>query len=82
MIFKVLFSSENVWNFIDLKNAAERVALTEEKLDRFLAYGDVHRYADVDGVGRVNLVASLLHLEKRIVEEFLRHLMRTDDGNY
>uniref|UniRef100_A0A1I7VFW5 Ubiquitin-like domain-containing protein n=1 Tax=Loa loa TaxID=7209 RepID=A0A1I7VFW5_LOALO len=63
----------------DLKNAAERVALAEEKLDRFLAYSDVHRYADVDGVGRIDLVASLLRLEKRIVEEFLRHLMRTDD---
>uniref|UniRef100_A0A8R1TT49 Ubiquitin-like domain-containing protein n=1 Tax=Onchocerca volvulus TaxID=6282 RepID=A0A8R1TT49_ONCVO len=63
----------------DLKNAAERVALAEEKLDRFLAYSDVHRYADVDGVGRVDLVASVLRLEKRIVEEFLRHLMRTDD---
>ncbi|CAG9538151.1 unnamed protein product [Cercopithifilaria johnstoni] len=63
----------------DLKNAAERVALAEEKLDRFLAYSDVHRYADVDGVGRIDLVASVLRLEKRIVEEFLRHLMRTDD---
>uniref|UniRef100_A0AAF5RTH2 Ubiquitin-like domain-containing protein n=1 Tax=Wuchereria bancrofti TaxID=6293 RepID=A0AAF5RTH2_WUCBA len=63
----------------DLKNAAERVALAKEKLDRFLAYSDVHRYADVDGVGRVDLVASVLRLEKRIVEEFLRHLMRTDD---
>uniref|UniRef100_A0A915Q5Y2 Ubiquitin-like domain-containing protein n=1 Tax=Setaria digitata TaxID=48799 RepID=A0A915Q5Y2_9BILA len=63
----------------DLRNAAERVALAEEKLDRFLAYSDVHRYADVDGVGRVDLVASVLRLEKRIVEEFLRHLMRTDD---
>uniref|UniRef100_A0A0R3S3R1 Calmodulin n=1 Tax=Elaeophora elaphi TaxID=1147741 RepID=A0A0R3S3R1_9BILA len=66
----------------DLKNAAERVALAEEKLDRFLAYSDVHRYADVDGVGRVDLVASVLRLEKRIIEEFLRHLMRTDDGKY
>lgn len=72
--------SERCWNFIDLKNAAERVALAEEKLDRFLAYSDVHRYADVDGVGRIDLVASVLRLEKRVVEEFLRHLMRTDDG--
>ncbi|KAM3725084.1 Large proline-rich protein [Dirofilaria immitis] len=79
------FLIENVFNDNcrpsdeDLKNAAERVALAEEKLDRFLAYSDVHRYADVDGVGRVDLVASVLRLEKRIVEEFLRHLMRTDD---
>ncbi|VDN17121.1 unnamed protein product [Gongylonema pulchrum] len=81
------FVIENVFNDNchpsdeDIANATERVALAESELDRFFAFEDVHRFVHVDGVGRVDIIGSVMRLERRVVNEFLHHLLRTDDGN-
>lgn len=79
------FIIENVFNDNsrpseeDINSAAERVTLAESELDRFLSYDDVHRYADVAGVGKVDLVASVLRVEKRSITQLLHTFLQRDE---
>ncbi|KHN82566.1 Large proline-rich protein BAG6 [Toxocara canis] len=80
------FIIENVFNDNsrpseeDIENAAERVILAESALERFLSYDDVHRFVEVDGIGRVDLVESLLRVERRSIIDLLHAFLRRDEG--
>lgn len=56
------------------------MALTSAQVSRFLSIEGLQPFVDIAYIGRVDLVSSVLQLERRSLEQVLTLIMRADEG--